>query len=113
MESQITNDVSDYIAALKRRRMLLAYILVPIAAVAIALAIGLPDKYLSTSLIEFSQAEISGELPQRGRVEKSYADQYVSSLTDSVLAKNNLAAALKRPDVPAALTNGERDQEEV
>jgi succinoglycan biosynthesis transport protein ExoP len=109
MESQITNDVSDYIAALKRRRMLLACIVAPIASIAIALAIGLPDKYLSTSLIEFSQAEISGELPTR-RQEKNYADQYVSSLTDSVLAKDNLAAALKKSGVPAVLKGGDREE---
>ena len=113
MESQNTTDVSDYIAALKRRRSLLAYIMLPIAALAVALAVGLPDKYLSQSLIEFSQAEISGELPNtanRGRQEKSYADQYVSSLTDTVLAKDNLKVALKKPGVPAALKGGDPDE---
>jgi uncharacterized protein involved in exopolysaccharide biosynthesis len=103
MESQPTTDISDYIAALKRRHMLLLYITVPIAAIALALALGLPDKYVSSALIEFSQAEISGELPNRGRQEKSYADQYVSSLTDAVLAKDNLKAALAGPDVPRQL----------
>jgi succinoglycan biosynthesis transport protein ExoP len=103
MELQSQTDFSDYIAALKRRRMLMAYIMVPVAAVAIALALGLPDKYASTSLIEFSQAEISGELPTRGRQEKNYADQYVSSLTDAVLAADNLKAALAQPGVPDAV----------
>jgi uncharacterized protein involved in exopolysaccharide biosynthesis len=103
MESQATTDVSDYIAALKRRRTMLVYIMLPIAAIAIALAIGLPDKYVSLSLIEFSQAEISGELPNRGRQEKSYADQYVSSLTDAVLASDNLKKELAQPGVPAQL----------
>ncbi|MEJ1964060.1 MAG: hypothetical protein WDO56_21965 [Gammaproteobacteria bacterium] len=111
MESQNTTDVSDYIAALKRRRALLAYIMLPIAALAIAFAIGMPDKYFSSSLIEFAQAEISGELPSKEpnrRQEKSYADQYVSSLTDTVLAKDHLRAALKQPDVPAVLKVGEQ-----
>jgi uncharacterized protein involved in exopolysaccharide biosynthesis len=97
MEPQVTTDVSDYIAALKRRRKMLAYIMLPIAAIGVSLAFGLPDKYLSSSLIEFSQAEISGELPSRGRQEKNYADRYVSSLSDAVLAKDNLKRELKGP----------------
>jgi uncharacterized protein involved in exopolysaccharide biosynthesis len=110
MESQATTDVSDYIAALKRRRMLLIYIVLPIAALALALAVGLPDKYVSKSLIEFSQAEISGELPSR-RQEKSYADQYVSSLTDAVLAEDNLKVRLSQTGVPEVLKQG--DQAEI
>jgi hypothetical protein len=108
MESQAaTTDVSDYIAALKRRRGLLVYIVLPIAALALALAIGLPDKYVSMALIGFSQAEISGELPQRGRQEKSYADQYVSSLTDVVLAEDNLKSRLAKTGMPEVLKGGD------
>jgi len=107
MESQ-TTDVSDYIAALKRRRMLLLYIVLPITAIAIGLAIGLPDKYVSSSLIQFSQAEISGELPSSGRQEKSYADQYVASLTNTVLAKDRLKQALTQEKVPEVLKVGDQ-----
>jgi polysaccharide biosynthesis transport protein len=103
MESQAPTDVSDYIAALKRRRGLLLYIVLPIAALALALAVGLPDKYVSKALIGFSQAEISGDLPTRGRQEKSYADQYVTSLTDVVLAEDNLKARLARTGIPEVL----------
>lgn len=109
MESQ-TTDVSDYIAALKRRRMLLLYIVLPIAAIAIGLAIGLPDKYVSSALIGFSQAEISGELPTSGRQEKSYADQYVASLTNTVLAKDRLKQALDQENVPEALKRGDQGE---
>lgn len=107
MESQ-TTDVSDYIAALKRRRMLLLYIVLPITAIAIGLAVGLPDKYVSSSLIQFSQAEISGELPSSGRQEKSYADQYVASLTNTVLAKDRLKQALSQEKVPEVLKVGDQ-----
>jgi succinoglycan biosynthesis transport protein ExoP len=101
MDSPMTTDISDYIAALKRRRMLVAYIALPIAALAIALAIGLPDQYVSSSLIGFTQAEISGELPSAvRRQEKNYYDQYVSSLSDAVLNRENLAARLKQPGAP-------------
>jgi succinoglycan biosynthesis transport protein ExoP len=100
MESQTTTDVSDYIAALKRRRRLLAYIVVPIACIGIGLAIGLPNRFTSQALFTFAQAEVSGELPTRGRQEKEYADQYVASLRDTVLAPDRLGAALKGPDAP-------------
>jgi hypothetical protein len=98
MEPQATTDVSDYIAALKRRRRMLAYIVVPIAAIAIGLSLGLPDRFSSASLFTFTQADVPGELPTRGRQEKEYADQYVASLRDTVLAPDRLAAALKKPD---------------
>jgi len=38
-----TPDFSDYVAAVKRRRVLLATVGLPILAIALALAIGLPD----------------------------------------------------------------------
>ena len=107
MEPQTTTDVSDYIAALKRRRRMLAYIVLPIAAIAIGLALGLPDRFSSQALFTFSQAEVSGELPTRGRQEKEYADQYVASLRDMVLAPDRLAAALKKPDAPKELQGGD------
>ena len=100
---QFTTEISDYIAALKRRRMLLAFIALPIAALAIALAVGLPDQYISKSLIEFSQAPVSGALPSDARNntrEKSYYDQYVSSLSDAVLNAETLRKALAQPGAP-------------
>src|ERR1044071_3119644 len=107
MESQERTDVSDYIAALKRRRRMLAYIVVPFALLSIGLAIGLPNRYTSTALFTFAKADVSGELPTPGRQEKEYADQYVSSLRDTVLAPDRLSSALKKPDAPAVLKEGD------
>jgi polysaccharide biosynthesis transport protein len=94
-----TPDFSDYVAAVKRRRVLLATIGLPILAIAIALAVGLPDIYVSTGLITFSDATVSGELPtdkERATREKSYMDQYVASLSESVLSPPSLAKLLKQ-----------------
>ena len=105
--SDTTNspDFSDYVAAIKRRRMLLASIALPILAIALALAIGLPDIYVGTGLITFSDATVSGELPtdkERATREKSYIDQYVASLTEAVMNPKNLLRLIK--DVPGIVT---------
>ena len=106
-EMQTTPDFSDYVAAIKRRRVLLASIGLPILAIALALAVGLPDIYVSTGLITFSDATVSGELPtdkERAAREKSYMDQYVASLAESVMSPPNLTRLVKempelmRPD---------------
>jgi hypothetical protein len=106
-------DFSDYIAALKRRRMLLASVGLPILAIALALAIGLPDIYVGTGLITFSDATVSGELPtdkEHAAREKSYMDQYVSSLTDAVMTPKNLLGLIK--DVPG-IVSPDKDTEDA
>jgi len=103
-ETLNTPDFSDYIAAIKRRRVLLASIGLPILAIALALAIGLPDIYVSSGLITFSDATVSGELPtdkERARREKSYMDQYVASLSESVMSPPSLTKLVK--EVPEAV----------
>jgi polysaccharide biosynthesis transport protein len=97
-----TPDFSDYVAAIKRRRVLLVSIALPILVIALALAIGLPDIYVSTGLITFSDATVSGELPtdkERAARERSYLDQYVASLSEAVLSPKSLVKLLH--DVPA------------
>src|SRR2546421_6311326 len=115
-----TPEFSDYFAALKRRRMLLAAIMLPIAAIAVALAIGLPDIYVSTGLITFKDATVSGELPTdkeraRREKEKAYMDQYVNSLANFVLSAPNLGKLLERmPNlVPAGETRADALQDIV
>jgi uncharacterized protein involved in exopolysaccharide biosynthesis len=97
-----TPDFSDYVAAIKRRRVLLFSVALPILAIAIALAVGLPDIYVSSGLITFSDATVSGQLPtdkeRQGR-EKSYMDQYVNSLSESVMSPVTLSKLVK--DIPS------------
>jgi polysaccharide biosynthesis transport protein len=102
-ETLNTPDFSDYIAAIKRRRVLLASIGLPILVIALALAIGLPDIYVSSGLITFSDATVSGQLPtdrEKASREKSYMDQYVASLSESVMSTRSLTKLVK--DVPEA-----------
>jgi polysaccharide biosynthesis transport protein len=97
-----TPDFSDYVAAIKRRRVLLTMVALPIVAIAVALAVGLPDIYLSTGLITFSDATVSGELPtdkEHAKRERTYMDQYVRSLSESVMSPTTLAKLVK--DIPS------------
>jgi polysaccharide biosynthesis transport protein len=89
-------DLSDYLAAIKRRRMLLASIALPIIAIAIALAIGLPNIYVSTGLFTFADATVPGEMPANAnadaiqRLQEQYRDAYVDSLSSTVMSPASL-----------------------
>jgi succinoglycan biosynthesis transport protein ExoP len=84
-------DLTDYLAAIKRRRMLLACIALPILVIAIALAVGLPSIYISTGLFTFADATVPGEMPananadQIQRLQEQYRDAYVDSLASAVM----------------------------
>ncbi len=113
METQLAPDLSDYLAAVKRRNFLLLAIALPIVVVSIALAVGLPSVYISSSLIQFSQATISGELPSTRDVparaymdeQRNYADQYVANLRDAALGAQSLAPVVAKvrglPTIPS------------
>ena len=103
-----TPDFSDYVAALKRRRGLLFAVGLPILVIAVALALGLPDIYVSTGLITFRDATVSGQLPtdkERATREKSYMDEYVRSLSESVMSPPSLVKLVKQ--VPQVAAPGE------
>jgi len=91
-----TPDLSDYVAAIKRRRMLLASIALPIIAISAALAVGLPDIYVSTGLFSFTDATVPGEMPvgtnadEIQRMQEQYRDAYVDSLAGGVMSDDSL-----------------------
>jgi uncharacterized protein involved in exopolysaccharide biosynthesis len=98
--------LGDYLSALKRRRMLLASIVLPIIAISAALAVGLPDIYISSSLFTFTYATVPGSMPANAdaeliqRQEEEYRDAYVDSLSRSVMTGDTLAELVKAiPDV--------------
>jgi uncharacterized protein involved in exopolysaccharide biosynthesis len=113
-QSSITPEFSDYLAALKRRRMLLMVVALPILACALALAIGMPDIFVSTGLITFSDAAVSGAVPtdkDRVRKEKEYMDEYVDRLAESVLSPMTIGKLLDQ--VPSLVPAGESRQDAV
>jgi uncharacterized protein involved in exopolysaccharide biosynthesis len=79
-------ELSDYLSALKRRRALLLGVSLPVLALSLALALGLPDVFVSTGLITYTNATIPGELPTQGPPrDKAYIDLYILGLTGAVL----------------------------
>jgi uncharacterized protein involved in exopolysaccharide biosynthesis len=95
----------DYFGILRKRKRLLFMIGLPILALGGGLALLLPDIYSAAGLIEIEGAENvrqSGTNPTlqdsiaRESDEPLYADQYVQSLTTSVLSDANLAKLLAK-----------------
>ena len=87
--------LSDYVAALKRRRGLLLGIALPIAALSVLLAVGLPSVYQSSGFIEIEEAQNLRQVVSEAANEPRYADQYVESLSTFVLSKTNLRKLLQ------------------
>jgi succinoglycan biosynthesis transport protein ExoP len=85
---------SEYLGILRRRGRLLAGIALPIAALGALLAIGLPNVYRSSGLIEIEEATNLQNVLAREQAKAPYADQYVQSLSTVVLSDKNLKRLL-------------------
>jgi succinoglycan biosynthesis transport protein ExoP len=94
-------DLSDYVAAIKRRRMLLAGIGLPIIGIALALAFGLPSIYVASGLFTFTDQTVPGEMPANANAdavqqqEQQYRDAYVDNLDADVTSYGSLARLVK------------------
>ena len=103
-------ELSDYFAAVKRRRMLLASIAVPIIAITAALAVGLPSIYVATGYFTFTDQTVPGEMPVNAttdavqRMEEQYRDAYVDNLAARVMDYGSLAKLVKA--VPGVVPPG-------
>ena len=103
-------ELSDYFAAVKRRRMLLASIAVPIIAITAALAVGLPSIYVATGYFTFTDQTVPGEMPVNAttdavqRTEEQYRDAYVDNLAARVMDYGSLAKLVKA--VPGVVPPG-------
>src|SRR5688572_10628008 len=95
MEPSSAPGLSDYLLALKRRRNLMLGIALPIIALAVMLAIGLPSIYTSSGFIEIEEAQNLKQITSDTNNEPRYADQYVTSLGTRVLSTPNLRKLLQ------------------
>jgi succinoglycan biosynthesis transport protein ExoP len=103
-------ELSDYLAAIKRRRMLLASIALPIIAIAAALALGLPSIYVATGLFGFTDQTVPGQMPANvnadavQRMQQQYRDAYVDNLAGHVTSYRSLLKLVHA--VPEAVPAG-------
>jgi polysaccharide biosynthesis transport protein len=92
----------EYFGIIRKRRRLLLLVAGPIAALGALLAIGLPDVYRASGLIEIEEADSQRHnqnenlksVIARDSDEPLYADQYVQSLSTIVLSDKSLARLL-------------------
>jgi uncharacterized protein involved in exopolysaccharide biosynthesis len=89
MDSDASPEFSGYLHAIARRKALLFGIAIPIAVLAVLLALFLPDMYTSSALVEIDEPTSTQSLAETSGGE-SYADQYVTNLKGIVLTDNNL-----------------------
>ena len=86
----------EYLGIIRKRRGLLYKVGFPIASVAALLAIGLPDVYRSSALVKIEEEPKNlNTVNARDAVDARYADQYVQSLSTTVLSDKNLIRMLK------------------
>src|SRR5262245_12597340 len=97
--------IGDYLGIVRKRKRLLFMIGLPIIALGGLAALGLPDVYSASGLIEIEGAENIRPTASNPTLQDSiaresdeplYADQYVQSLTTSVLSDQNLAKLLAK-----------------
>ena len=77
---------SEYLATLLRRRRLMIWVALPIILFSTVLAVALPDMYRSTATFRLTSSQVTD-----GDSAAEFADQYVMSLADRVLAGSNLS----------------------
>jgi polysaccharide biosynthesis transport protein len=90
------SEFSDYVNALRRRRPLILGIWVPGVLLTALLAVGLPSKFVSTATFQLKPqlTNSSSNDKDPNNQGDTYADRFVSSLTDAVLGSEDLRAAL-------------------
>ncbi len=100
MQVEKSLGISDYIAALRRRRRLVALIGVPILVIGCIVAVTLPSVYSSSAVFKLNDD------PDAKNNGDSYLDQYISGLTYGVVTGQNVNKLLDK--YPALLEGDDR-----
>src|ERR1700735_5515841 len=98
MESKESGGFADYASALRRRRRLAVGLGLPIFILAVIVAIALPSVYRSTGV--FKLKDSTDPQDQQSRNGDSYADRYISGLTEIVMRSDNLNSILDKAQPP-------------
>lgn len=90
METDAGLSLGDYLAAVKRRRLLVSAIAVPVIVAGIVLALAMPNVYRSTATFRL----VTDRIAEAGEGAQ-FADQYVFSLFDKVFAGDQPTAIVR------------------
>jgi len=93
-------DLGAFSIALRRQIQTIAYIVGPVLAIFIGIALGLPDIYRSTGVIR-----ITDSVDRNSRAVDSYAEYYVETLAGQVLTSANLENWIEELDLFAGESN--------
>src|SRR5690349_18785290 len=99
-------EFAGYLHAIARRKVLLFGVAIPIAVLAILLAIALPDLYTSSALVEIDEPSSSAANAETTSGE-SYADQYINNLKGVVLTDANLRRMAREHDLYPDMADNE------
>lgn len=91
--------MQDYLAMLRRRRVLIASISGVVVLAAVIFALALPPVYRASATILIEQQEIPSDLV-RSTV-SSYADQRIQSINQRVMTRGNLVDIIRKYDLYA------------
>jgi len=105
MEAKDSVGLTDYSAALRRRRRVAVCLGMPIFIVAAILAVALPSVYRSTVVFKLKEVQSATEQPTGSA--DSYADRYVTVLAEMVLRPGNLNKMLDQVSPPGITDRGE------
>jgi len=106
MDNDTNPEFSGYLHAIARRKALLFGIAIPIALLAVLLAIALPDRYTSSALVEIDEPTSAQSLAETSGG-ASYADQYVTNLKGIVLTDSNLRKMAKAENLYPGMDEGD------
>jgi uncharacterized protein involved in exopolysaccharide biosynthesis len=84
---------NEYLATLRRRRQLMVWVGAPVILIAAVLATALPDMYRSTATFRLTTDPVAD-----AGASAEFADQYIMSLAERVLAGTNLSEVTKTTD---------------
>jgi uncharacterized protein involved in exopolysaccharide biosynthesis len=100
MQVEKTLGISDYLAALRRRRRLSALIGMPILALGCVISLTLPNVYRSSAVFKLN------EDTQNKNSDSNYLDQYVAGLGDMVVSGQSINKLIDK--YPAVLDGRDR-----
>jgi len=104
LETEKSSSLSDYLAAVRRRRLLVAAVALPVFVIGSVLALALPNAFTSTATFRLVTDRIAAA---GGQGESDFADQYVYALADKVLTSDGLRSILREVDPYPALHGNE------